>query len=98
MSNTIKSSIVYQLPKDGITRAVISDLSDRAERGLNKYSTTLEQNNTDDFLNHLYEELLDAAQYIKKEIVTRETIQQIIKDTPNNQDLGEKIRKVFSGK
>jgi len=84
-----------QAPKDGITRLVIDDLLDRARRGVEKYNTTLEQNNTDDFLNHLYEELLDASQYIKKEIVVRQTIQQFIKKYPNDSDLGEQIRLLY---
>lgn len=52
--------------KDDITAQVILDLAKRAEVGLKKYGTTLEDNNTDDFTQHLYEELLDAAQYSKK--------------------------------
>lgn len=83
-------------PKDGITRLVIEDLLNRAKRGEAKYSTTLEQNNHDDFLNHLYEELLDAAQYVKKEITIRENIQQLIKKFPNDTDLGAEIRSLYN--
>lgn len=87
-----------KLPADGITAAVMQDLCSRAERGLKKYNTTLEENNTDDFLQHLYEELLDAAQYIKKEISIRKTIQQLTKEYSNNADLGEIIRITFGKK
>lgn len=52
--------------KDTITSKVIVDLAKRAEIGLVKYQTTLGENNTDDFLKHMYEELLDGAQYTKK--------------------------------
>jgi hypothetical protein len=86
---------MIERPKDGITWAVIQDLLQRAERGVNKYNTTLEQNNHDDFLNHLYEELLDAAQYVKKEITVRENLQQLIKKYPNDADLGEQIRNIY---
>lgn len=86
---------MIERPKDGITWAVIQDLLQRAERGVNKYNTTLEQNNHDDFLVHLYEELLDAAQYVKKEITVRENLQQLIKKYPNDADLGEQIRLIY---
>jgi hypothetical protein len=83
-------------PKDGITRLVIEDLLLRAKRGEAKYSTTLEQNNHDDFLNHLYEELLDAAQYVKKEITVRENIQQLIKKYPSDAELGAILRFTYT--
>lgn len=86
---------MIEKPKDGITWAVIKDLLQRAERGVNKYNTTLEENNHDDFLVHLYEELLDAAQYVKKEITVRENIQQLIAKCPNDTELGNRIRKTY---
>jgi hypothetical protein len=86
---------MIEKPKDGITWAVIQDLLQRAERGVNKYNTTLEQNNHDDFLNHLYEELLDAAQYVKKEITVRENLQQLIEKYSDDADLGEQIRNIY---
>lgn len=45
---------------------VITDLQARAEVGFKKYGTTTERTdlNNDDWLQHLYEELLDAAVYI----------------------------------
>ena len=85
-------------PADPITRSVIEDLRSRAERGLKKYNTTLGENNTDDFLQHLYEELLDAAQYIKKEITIRKNIQQLVEEHPNDAELGEIIRITFGRK
>lgn len=85
-------------PKDNITVSVMEDLKLRADRGVQKYSTTLEENNHDDFLNHLYEELLDAAQYIKKEIVVRKNIQQLIRENSNDADLGKQIRKIYAEK
>ena len=83
--------------KDKITEAVIEDLKSRSERGIKKYNTTLDQNNKDDYMNHLYEELLDAAQYVKKEMSFIPMIKQIIKDTPNDMELGAKIRQTFNG-
>jgi hypothetical protein len=78
--------------KDKITEAVIEDLKSRNERGIKKYNTTLDQNNKDDYMNHLYEELLDAAQYVKKEMSIIPEIQELIERYPNNAELGEIIR------
>lgn len=81
--------------KDKITEAVIEDLKSRSERGIKKYNTTLDQNNKDDYMNHLYEELLDAAQYAKKEMSIIPTIQKMIEENPNDQELGKIIRDTF---
>lgn len=78
--------------KDKITEAVINDLKSRSERGIQKYNTTLDQNNKDDFMHHLYEELLDAAQYAKKEMSIIPEIQNLIEQFPNDLDLGRAIR------
>ena len=87
------------LPKDAVTRAVIQDLTHRANVGLQKYGTTLADNNSDDFLQHMYEELLDAAQYIKKEMLTRDTIQELVASYPiYDAELGRVVRSIFSGK
>ena len=44
------------------------DLQKRVDKGINTYGTTLDDAklNKEELLNHLYEELLDAAFYIKK--------------------------------
>jgi hypothetical protein len=86
------------MTQDAITNAVIEDLVRRSEIGVKKYNTTLGQNNKDDFMNHLYEELLDAAQYIKKEQSFIPTIQKLIYDTPDNQELGDIIRRLYGKK
>jgi hypothetical protein len=82
---------------DKITEAVISDLRSRSKVGIKKYNTTLDQNNKDDYMNHLYQELLDAAQYIKKEMSFIPMIKQMMKDCPNDMELGKKIRETFNG-
>ena len=51
---------------DKIVQSVLDKYVKRSEVGVKKYGTTLEQNNTDDFLNHLQEELMDAVLYIEK--------------------------------
>ena len=83
------------MTQDTVTNAVIEDLVSRSEVGVKKYNTTLGQNNKDDFMNHLYEELLDAAQYIKKEQSFIPTIQDLIKKYPNPIDLGLMIQNIY---
>jgi hypothetical protein len=56
----------YFTPKDAIVAKVIEAYKTRSEVGIAKYGTTLENNNTDDFLQHLQEELMDATLYIEK--------------------------------
>jgi len=81
--------------KDEITKAVILDLASRSKRGLNKYNTTLDKNNHQNMLQHAYEEALDLAQYLKKEITTLNTIQDLVKQYPNDAELGCEIRKIY---
>lgn len=52
--------------KDAVVQSVVDKFCNRSEVGIRKYGTTLEQNNSDDFLNHLQEELMDAILYIEK--------------------------------
>ena len=52
--------------KDEIVKKVIDKYIERSEKGTKKYGTTLEKNNTDDFLTHLQEELMDAVLYLEK--------------------------------
>ena len=51
---------------DPIVLSVISQFSQRSEIGIRKYGTTLAENNTDDFLEHIKQELMDAVLYIEK--------------------------------
>ena len=52
--------------RDKIVDSVIVQFAKRSQIGIKKYGTTLEENNTDDFLQHLKEELMDAVLYIEK--------------------------------
>ena len=79
-----------------LTEEIYQDLKDRSERGLQKYGHYLEDNNYQDMLQHSYEEVLDLAQYLKKEINNRNTIQQLIKMYPNDLRLGEVVREIFT--
>ena len=84
--------------KDEITKAVILDLAARAKRGIKKYNTTLDKNNHQNMLQHAYEEALDMAQYLKKEITTLNTIQDLANQYPNDQELGKAIRAKYGKK
>lgn len=56
---------------DSVTNDVVKDLRDREQKGRTKYGKYLTANTDEDMLQHLYEELLDAACYIKNEINKR---------------------------
>ena len=51
---------------DPIVKQVTNKFLQRSEVGIKKYGTTLHENNTDDFFNHLQEELMDAILYLQK--------------------------------
>ena len=87
-----------KLTKDQITNLVVEDLTTRAERGYKKYSTTLYENNHQNMLQHAYEEALDMAQYLKKEITTLSTVQDLVIKYSNDTELGEQIRKMYGKK
>ena len=52
--------------KDSIVEQVKTEFDERSARGQAKYGTTLTDNNTDDFFQHLKEELMDAVLYLQK--------------------------------
>ena len=52
--------------EDKIVKQVIDNYNKRSKIGIKKYGTTLYENNTDNFLIHLQEELMDATLYIQK--------------------------------
>ena len=59
-------------PADSITKDVIADLKERERFGALKYGKFLTHHTTEDTLNHLYEELLDASCYIRTIIKQRD--------------------------
>jgi hypothetical protein len=71
--------------KDAIVENVIQKYIERSEVGIKKYGTTLDGNNSDNFLLHAQQEAMDLSLYLEK-------IMQIIKTTPNDWELAEKIR------
>lgn len=54
--------------KDSIVEATRQELLDRSRRGLMKYGTSLDRTDLEprEWAQHLYEELLDAALYVRR--------------------------------
>jgi hypothetical protein len=52
--------------KDEIVQKVVDKFQERSKIGIEKYGTTLKDNNTDDFFQHLEEEMMDALLYLQK--------------------------------
>jgi hypothetical protein len=77
---------------DKIVEQVIAKFQQRSDIGIKKYGTTLFENNHDNYLLHLQEELQDATLYIEKLLTQNAEIINLVKTTPNDMHLGEKIR------
>lgn len=52
--------------QDKIVTQIVEKFKQRSEIGIKKYNTTLAENNTDDFYEHLSEELMDSLLYLQK--------------------------------
>jgi hypothetical protein len=78
--------------KDKIVERVIDKYADRSYVGITKYGTTLEENNKDNYLKHLQEELMDATLYLEKIMFLNKEITRLVKDHPNDCELGMLIR------
>ena len=52
--------------QDKIVTQIVDKFKKRSEIGIKKYNTTLAENNTDDFFEHLSEELMDSLLYLQK--------------------------------
>ena len=82
--------------RDEIVEQVVDKYQLRSQVGITKYGTTLETNNKDNYLKHLQEELMDATLYLQKLMDQNKEITEIVRDTPNNTELGARIRKLIS--
>ena len=81
--------------EDSIVLQVAEKYVHRSEVGFAKYGTTLETNNKDNYLKHLQEELMDATLYLEKLMTLDKEITKIVKETPNDAELGMKIRNLI---
>jgi hypothetical protein len=79
---------------DRIVDQVIAKFQQRSGVGIKTYGTTLYENNHDNYLLHLQEELQDATLYIEKLLTQNAEIINLVKTTPNDLELGEKIRRL----
>ena len=64
--STSTLDIKGNMKEDPIVQQVVDSFQERSKVGIEKYGTTLHENNTDDFLEHLQQELMDATLYIQK--------------------------------
>lgn len=83
--------------KDKIVEEVRKDLLERSKKGITKYKKTLDREDLSlrSWLNHQYEELLDAALYCKKSIKMIESgnLWLVYRKTNNNKLNGKKKSK-----
>jgi uncharacterized protein YqeY len=80
--------------EDEIVMDVLMKYTKRSNVGVQKYGTTLESNNRDDFFKHLQEELMDATLYLEKLMSLNIEITKLVNETPNDAILGMKIRRL----
>ena len=78
--------------EDSIVLQVTEKYAQRSQVGIAKYGTTLETNNKDNYLKHLQEELMDATLYLEKLMTLNKEITKLVRDHPNDAELGMKIR------
>ena len=64
---------------DSIVESVKNKYTDRSIRGIEKYKTTLDNNVTDNFLQHHQEELMDATLYIEKELSVKDSKLEMVR-------------------
>ena len=64
----LNETIREKVTDDTVVQEVMKDLNDRSKVGIKKYNTTLDRDDLSpsEWGQHLYEELLDAALYVKK--------------------------------
>lgn len=90
-----KNRIINSECQDPVVESVRQKLLDRSNVGIKKYNTTLETNNTDNYLKHAQEEAMDLSNYLEKLMQQKEDITQIVAKYPNNMELGSEIRKIY---
>lgn len=71
MSGDAAPQLLPEAGKQSVTEAVIADLRQREEYGKAKYGTSLFTHNGRDARVDLYQELLDAVQYVKQDLLER---------------------------
>jgi len=82
--------------RDQVVDNVIDKFYERSQVGITKYGTTLYSNDQDNYFKHLQEELMDATLYLQKLMDLKKELTIMVKIYPNDQKLGEAIRKLIS--
>ena len=90
-----KNRIINSECQDPVVESVRQKLLDRSNVGIKKYNTTLDSNNTDNYFNHLQQELMDASLYIQKIMQQEKDITELVAKYPNNMELGTEIRRIY---
>ena len=80
---------------DSIVDQVIVKFQQRSTVGIQKYNTTLQENNKDNYLVHLQQELQDATLYIEKLLTQNAEITNLVNTSIDDADLGMKIRNLI---
>ena len=83
---------------DSIVEQVVDKFHMRSEFGVTKYKTTLKENNSDNYLLHLQEELMDATLYIEKKMDIEAHLTQLIGEITNDAELGAVVRETYRKK
>ncbi len=79
LNETLQKYFKLKEKTDSIVEDVINQFRKRSQVGIEKYGTTLAENNTDDFLEHTKQELMDAVNYIQKlQTQRKENVQESV--------------------
>jgi len=84
--------------KDKIVELVVDKFQQRSKVGIEKYKTTLEMNNVDNYILHAQQESMDLSLYLEKIMYFNAEITKLVKDNPHDADLGFEIRKLYTNK
>jgi hypothetical protein len=80
--------------EDSIVKSVIESFKKRSEIGILKYGKTLDRSDLTflQWIQHAQEELMDGCNYIEKLMTQNQELIEIVRNTPNDSELGRKIR------
>lgn len=82
--------------EDKVIERVVNKFISRSNVGLKKYGKTLDKNLSEDFLEHLQQECMDAVNYIETIKYKTERIEDLVKSEPNDFELGKKLRQLLN--
>ena len=80
---------------DPIITRVKNKFTKRSNVGIKKYGTTLDSNKKYNYILAAQEEAMDLTNYLETLLKQHEDITQMVRDTPNDTELGNKIRRIY---